>query len=59
LSSSLYGELARKRAASRREAFAAAAQLLVDRAIAEAKHDEATMHNETIGVRIEPGDSSP
>jgi hypothetical protein len=59
LSSSLYGELARRAAGSRREAFATAAQLLVDRAIAEAKHDAATMHNETIGVRIERGDSPP
>jgi hypothetical protein len=57
LSSSLYGELARKAAASRREAFATAAQLLVDRAVAEAKHDAAMMRDETIGVRIERGDS--
>jgi hypothetical protein len=55
----VYGELARKPAASRREAFSTAAQLLVDRAIAEAKHDAATIRNETIDVRIERDDSAP
>jgi hypothetical protein len=59
LSSSVYGELARKPAASRREAFSTAAQLLVDRAITEAKHDAATIRNETIDVRIERDDSAP
>jgi hypothetical protein len=56
LTSSVKGEIDRRTASSRIEAFALAQRMLGDRADDEVGHNPAAMHGEVISIRIESDD---